>query len=314
MDTPQVVVVGSYAQDLTWTTQKFPRPGQTITGGFKSGPGGKGSNQAVAAARAGAATAYVGAIGDDPFGHALPAFYDGEGIKHVLSVKDEPTGNAGIWVESSTGQNMIIIDLGANYSLSIEDVPDGLIEGARIVICQNESNLAINQDVFSRARAAGIATVLNPAPMRDDFDVSILKLTDILIPNETEFLLLAEMLGVASDLTEDDLAAMDAEALHALCRQFNVPTVVVTLGSRGCLISETGGARFIAAHKGINVVDTTGAGDAFVGGFAAGYCRGNGDIFKAATFGNATAALSVTKAGTAPAMPQRADIEKLLGS
>ncbi len=311
MSTPQVVVVGSFNQDLTWTTLKFPRPGETITGRFKSGPGGKGSNQAVAAARAGAATAFVGAIGDDPFGHALPAFYDSEGIRHHLAVKDEPTGNAGIWVESS-GENEIIVALGANLVLESGDVPEGLIEDARIVLCQHESSLALNHDVFVRARDAGVATLLNPAPMREDFDPAILKLTDILVPNETEFIALAEILGAASGLTEDDMAAMNINDMHALCRKFDVPTVVVTLGSRGCLISSADGPKQIPVHSGITVVDTTGAGDAFVGGFAAGYCKSDGNIIEAAKFGNATAALSVTKPGTAPSMPQRAEIEKLL--
>lgn len=313
MESPQVLVVGSFNQDLTWNTPEFPKPGETVTGRFTSGPGGKGSNQAVAAARAGAATAFVGAIGRDPFGDALPAFYDGEGIRHHLAVKEDlPTGNAGIWV-SGSGQNEIIVALGSNLALAPADVPDGLFDSARIVICQHESNLEINRYVFGRGRAAGAATFLNPAPMRDDFDPSILELVDIFAPNETEFAALINQMGFAPSggFSEKDLGAMDAEALHGLCRKFGVPCMVVTLGSRGCFVSTESRSLLIPACKGIKVVDTTGAGDAFVGGFSAGYVRYGGDVFKAAAFGNATAALSVTKPGTAPSMPRKAEIEAL---
>lgn len=313
MTTPQVVVAGSFNQDLTWTTLHFPHPGETTTGRFRSGPGGKGSNQAVAAARAGALTAFIGAIGKDPFGDALPAFYDGEGIQHHLAVKNEPTGNAGIWVESS-GENEIIVALGANLLLDIDDVPEGLVENARIVLCQHESSLALNRDIFARARQSGVTTLLNTAPMREDFDPKVLEQTDILVPNETEFVTLVRLMGISDALSEEALIGIDIRELHTLCRRLGVPTVVITLGKRGCFISTAEEYRQIPAYTNVKVVDTTGAGDAFVGGFAAGYCRSEGDVFEAARFGNATAALSVTKAGTAPSMPCREEIEAFLSA
>lgn len=313
MNTPQVVVVGSFNQDLTWITDSFPRPGETTTGSFRSGPGGKGSNQSVAAARAGAATAFVGAIGQDPFGDALPEFYEGEGIQHHLSLKDGvPTGNAGIWVEKS-GENRIIVALGANLHLGIDDVPTGWVERARIVLCQHEVSLPLNDAVFARARAAGVSTMLNPAPMRGDFDPAILKCTDILVPNESEFVALAKRLDLCKEpLDEEGLRVLDADDLHTLCRRFEVPAVVVTLGKRGCFISTQEAYCHLPAHEAIEVVDTTGAGDAFLGGFAAGFCQAGGDVMAAARYGNATAALSVSKPGTAPTMPGVAEIEKLL--
>jgi ribokinase len=159
-----------------------------------------------------------------------------------------------------------------------------------------------------RARRAGVTTVLNPAPMRSDFDARVLAHTDILIPNETEFVALVRRPG----FDEAALHALAPTALHALCRTLGVPTVIVTLGARGCFVSESDRHTMLTAHTGLKVVDTTGAGDAFVGGFAAGLVRFEGDILAAARYGNATAGLSVTKPGTAPSMPTQSAVEKFL--
>ncbi|MCX6956084.1 MAG: ribokinase [Verrucomicrobia bacterium] len=304
---PSIVVVGSFNQDLTWSCAEFPSPGETIVGRFQTGPGGKGSNQAVAAARAGGATAFVGAVGDDGFGREAEAFLRAEGIDLHLARKKLPTGNAAILV-NRRGENQIVIALGANAALAPRDVPADLVRGARVVVCQHETSLTLNAHVFRTARRAGVTTVLNPAPMRADFDPRILDYTDVLIPNETEFVTLVNRRG----FTEKSLRALSPHDLHRLCRAFELPTVIVTLGARGCFVSQHRGHLFIPAHRGIKVVDTTGAGDAFVGGFAAGLARYDGNIATAARYGNATAALSVTKFGTAPSMPAQRAIEKLL--
>lgn len=304
---PSIVVVGSFNQDLTWSCAEFPAPGETVVGRFTTGPGGKGSNQAVAAARAGGATAFVGAVGHDGFGHEAEKFLRTEGIDLHLARKKLPTGNAAILV-NRRGENQIIIGLGANAALAPRDVPASLLLRSRVVVCQHETSLKINAHAFRTARKAGATTVLNPAPMRDDFDPHILALTDVLIPNETEFVALVNRRG----FTEKSLRALSPGDLHRLCRAFGVPTIIVTLGARGCFVSQHRGHLSIPAHHGIKVVDTTGAGDAFVGGFAAGLARFEGDIAAAARYGNATAALSVTKFGTAPSMPAQRDIEKLL--
>lgn len=306
--TPSIVVVGSFNQDLTWNCAEFPAPGETVVGRFTSGPGGKGSNQAVATARAGGAVAFVGAVGDDAFGREAETFLRGEGIALHLARKKLPTGNAAILV-NRRGENQIIIALGANGALTPRDVPAGLLDSARVVVCQHETSLKVNTAVFRAARRAGVTTVLNPAPMRADFDPSILGLTDILIPNETEFVALVNRRG----FTEETLRTLSPAQLHRLCRALEVPTILLTLGARGCFVSQQRGHLSIPAHRGIKVVDTTGAGDAFVGGFAAGLVRFAGNVAAAARFGNATAALSVTKAGTAPSMPRRTAVEKLLG-
>lgn len=311
---PQVVVVGSFVQDLTWKCAAFPQAGETVIGTFVTGPGGKGSNQAVAAGRAGAATLFIGAVGADVFADAAKKFYRDEGIGARFVTKPKhATGTAAILVNAQ-GQNEIIVALGASAHLLPRDIDAAAIRGAKIVVCQHEANLPVNAHVFGVARKAGVTTVLNPAPMRADFDPAVLSLVDVLIPNETEFVALANLLPASGrkDFTEAALHALAPEELHALCRTLGVPTVIVTLGKRGCFVSQPGAHTSIAAHTGIAVVDTTGAGDAFVGGFAAGFVKFGGDIAAAARHGNAVAALSVTKFGTAPSMPTQPELAKFL--
>jgi ribokinase len=313
---PKVIVVGSFVQDLTWKCREFPRPGETTVGTFITGPGGKGSNQAVACGRAGVDTLFVGAVGCDAFATQAKEFYCREKIGCRLAAKPaQATGTAAILV-SASGQNEIIVALGANDHLKKTDVPLTALKRARVVVSQLESNLDTAAFVLKTARRAGVTTVLNPAPMRPDFPAALLTHTDILIPNETEFTALVNQLPQTglNGFTEEKLKVISEDNLHALCRKLGVPTVIVTLGSRGCFISSDNGCLFIPAYKGIKVLDTTGAGDAFVGGFAAGLVKFNGDIADAARFGNAVAALSVTKFGTAPAMPRTSEIARFLKS
>lgn len=311
---PAVVVVGSFVQDLTWKCRDFPRPGETTVGTFKTGPGGKGSNQAVASGRAGVDTLFVGAAGDDAFAAQAREFYRSEKIGCRLARKpSHATGTAAILVNES-GQNEIIVALGANNHLKKTDVPAEAVRRARVVVSQLESNLDTAAYVLKTARKAGAITVLNPAPMRPDFPAALLEHTDILIPNETEFTALMGLLPQTgcSGFTEETLKAIPEPQLHTLCRSLGIPTVIVTLGARGCFVSREDGFLFIPAYTGIKVVDTTGAGDAFVGGFAAGLVKFGGDIAAAARFGNAVAALSVTKFGTAPAMPRASEIARFI--
>jgi len=310
---PDVVVVGSYVQDLTWDCAAFPQPGETVIGTFRTGPGGKGSNQAVAAGRAGARTLFIGAVGRDAFAGEAKRFYAENGIAARWIVKpDRATGTAGILV-SASGQNEIIVALGANAALARADLDRRAIAGAKLLVVQLESNLATTAAALCVAREAGVTTLLNPAPMRRDFDVRILRHVDILVPNETEFVALVNRLKVdgRTDFTEAELAALIPAEVQRLCRGLGVETVIVTLGQRGCLVSRVGGAELIPAHR-VEVVDTTGAGDAFVGGFAAGWVRSGGDVVAAAAHGNAVAALSVTKPGTAPSMPSEREVAAFL--
>jgi len=320
---PQVVVVGSFVQDLTWRCPEFPGAGETVIGAFATGPGGKGSNQAVAAGRAGAPTAFVGAVGRDEFGAAAAKFYRAEGIGARFIVKPRhPTGTAAILVNAA-GQNEIIVALGASAQLQPRDIDPALIRAAKVVVCQHEANLRVNAHVFHSARRAGVITILNPAPMRSDFDSAILRLTDVLIPNESEFAALVNRHAgnpgpvggkprrSRGRLRESALPGLPPPEMHRFCRSLGVPTVIVTLGPRGCFVSlREGGWRLIAGHAGLKVVDTTGAGDAFVGSFAAGLARFGGEVVGAAQFANAAGALSVTKFGTAPSMPTASAIAR----
>ncbi len=305
-----VLVVGSFNQDLTWNTARLPAPGETTVGTFTTGPGGKGSNQAVASARTGVGTAFVGAIGDDTFGRALPAFYEGENIRHHLAVKPgQPTGNAGIWVDGE-GQNEIIVALGSNLALCPADLPAELLDAARVVVCQHEIDAAMTAWTLREAHRRGATAILNPAPMIPDFDFAVLENVGILAPNETEFAALLRQAG------HDPGSALDppeSAALQALCRKLNVPVVMVTLGARGCFVSQKDSHELIPAVAGVRAIDTTGAGDAFVGGLASGLVQFDGDLSKAARYANTVAALSVTRRGTAPSMPSRGEIEALFG-
>jgi ribokinase len=306
-----VLVFGSYMQDQVFRCAEFPVPGQTVKGTLATGPGGKGSNQAIAAGRMGAATLFVGAVGADGPGRDAAATYRREKIGCKLIVKaGVPTGTAGIWV-NGRGANEIIIAPGANERLAAEDVSDRELKSAAIVVTQLEGDPAAVATVLKRARKLGAATVLNPAPLVARLDLRLLRAVDILIPNETEFVGLMARLG--KDLDEATLSALSPEEVHTLCRALGVSTVVVTLGARGCLVSTADRHEFLAAHRGIKVIDTTGAGDAFCGGFAAGFVRFQGDVFAAARLGNAAGALSVTAAGAAPSMPTARAVAKLLG-
>ena len=311
---PHVVVVGSIMQDLTFACADFPVRGETVMARLATGQGGKGSNQAVACGRMGVRTTFVGAMGRDAFAGQVAAFYRREKIGCRLALKSgQSTGTAVIMINRE-GQNQIVIEPGANAHLAPTDIPRTLLTGAKVVMAQLESNLATTAHVLRVARSAGVTTLLNPAPMRSDFDPSLLRNVDILIPNESEFVALVHRQPKIHRrrFNERDLRAMSWSALHALCRQFDVPTLIVTLGSRGCFISEKDNYQFIPAYRGIRVIDTTGAGDAFCGGFAAGLVRYSGRIDEAARLGTAVAALSITKAGTAPAMPTQTELRRFM--
>jgi len=300
---PRVVVVGSYVQDLCWKCPAFPRTGETMVGVFASGPGGKGSNQAVAAGRLGVPTLFVGAVGNDAFAREARAFHRAEGIAARLAVKRRhSTATAGILVDAE-GRNQIIISPAANLALARSDVPIAAVRGARVVVTQLESNLATTAWVLREARSAGVTTILNTAPLRADFRPAMLRHVDIVVPNEIEFAALVNRVPATGvrDFTEVRLASMSYTDLHALCRLLGVPAVILTLGDKGCFISTGDGFTHLPAHK-VRAVDTTGAGDAFVGGLAAGLARG-ASITDAARTGNAVAALSVTRPGTASSMP-----------
>ena len=311
-----ILVIGSFIQDLTFFVERFPAAGETLLGRFVTGPGGKGSNQAVAAARAGAKTAFVGAVGNDSFGDDAETFLAVEGIEtHLLRIPSAATGTAGITVDAA-GQNQIVVALGASGSFQSSQIDMEVFMAAKIVVLQLEIHLQTVVNSLKLARDLGKTTILNPAPMNPTLDFSILSNVDIFIPNETEFVSVVQRHPSLAnpDFTEEQLSALSPAQLHALCRKLEVATVIVTLGKRGCFISQQNQFELVPACTGITAIDTTGAGDAFVGGFAAGLMEFEGDVVRAVHRGNVVAGLSVTKHGTAPAMPKRAEIEAYLAA
>ncbi len=308
-------------QDLAFYARQFPQPGETVLGDFRPGPGGKGFNQAVAALRAGAATLFIGAIGRDAFGEGAKKFAARVGLRATFVEKPKHATGAAVITINAAGQNQIVISGGANLALHKQDVPLAPFESAQVVVCQGESDYRTVAHVLKLGRRHGATTVLNPAPMRPEFDTALLRLTDVLIPNETEFIALvrahapcAALLRTAPYREHGEfdlraLAALKADALHRLCRCLQVPVVILTLGARGCFVSQPDAWLRMNAHP-VEVVDSTGAGDAFVGGFAAGLVKFKKNVVEAAYFANAVAALAVMQPGTADAMPNTREIAR----
>jgi ribokinase len=309
----RVVIVGSYVQDLAFYVENFPRPGDSVLADLRTGCGGKGFNQAVAATRAGIPTLFVGAIGHDAAGAAARDFVRKAGVRAEFIVKKkEPTGTASIAV-NTTGQNQIMVALGANHALHPRDVPVRPLMNAEVVVCQAECEIKATAHALRLARRHGAITVFNPAPMNNKVDAAMLRHVEVLIPNESEFVALVNRSprsGV-KNFTTEALHRLAPDRLHALCRTFGVPIVIVTLGSQGCFVSQPDVYARVQAHE-VDAVDTTGAGDAFVGGFAAGLVKFKKNVFEAAHFANAVAALAVTQHGTADAMPTAREITRFL--
>ncbi len=300
-----VSILGIFVADTAYLARRMPVVGETITGsGFSVGPGGKGSNQAVAAARAGSPVSFISKIGRDTFGDMALRTYAAAGVTPKIVQMDElPTGAAFIYVNDQNGENAIIVYPGAAGSIGIDDVEAAreTIEQSRIFVTQLEQPAAAAQRALEIARAAGVTTVFNPAPA-EPFPDAIYPLCDYVVPNETEA---AALVGFELATADDARRAGDA-----LLKK-GARTALITLGARGVLLHNASQSVVIPAMASGPVIDTTGAGDAFVGGFSAALAQGLAPV-EAARFGCATAGISVTRRGTAPAMPTRAEIEVLL--
>lgn len=301
-----VAVLGIFVADLAFKAPRLPVLGETILGqGFASGPGGKGSNQAIAAARAGAAVRLITRIGRDTFGDMAQRAWaaDGVDISAVRIDAELPTGAAFIFVSTDTGDNAIIVESGAAARLSPADVAaaEAAIAGSLVFVTQFEQPVETALAGLRLARRHGVVTVLNPAPAVP-VDPAIYGLCDFVTPNETEA---ATLTGRPVETEADALEA--ARALVAL----GARNAVITLGEKGALLHGEAGTAMVPACRVGLVVDTTGAGDAFNGGFAVALAEGRSPL-DAVRFANATAALSVQKPGTAPSMPNRAEIDALL--
>jgi ribokinase len=306
MKTPNIVVVGSLNMDLVTTTQRRPAPGETLIGdSFAMFVGGKGLNQAIAAARQQTNVTMVGRVGGDDFGTRLRETLQREGIndQYVLTDESVSSGIATIVIDGD-GDNNIIVVSGANGQLSPADIEAATpaIQSADLLMLQLEVPLESVLRAAQIARAAGVRVMLNPAPARELPD-DLLKLVDIITPNETETALLT---GIQID--NDQAADQAADAL--LDR--GAAAAVLTLGARGALLADAQQHLRIPGYQ-VKVVDTTAAGDAFCAGLVAELGRG-ASLSDAIRHANATGALATTKLGAEPAMPQLNDVLALKNS
>jgi ribokinase len=307
MDRDLVSVMGIFVADLAFLTPRLPVWGETVLGSrFRTGPGGKGSNQSVAAARLGGKVAFISKLGRDTFGNMAREVYRTEGIdaSFVYESEADATGGAAIIVDEA-GENAIIVVAGAAEKLSVAEVTraEPLIGRSAIFMTQLELPQPIVKHGLELARGLRTPTILNPAPAAPLSD-ELLSLADFLTPNETE----------AETLTGRKIASHeDAKTAADLLLDRGAGTVVLTLGARGALIRNREISQHVPAVDAGAVVDTTGAGDAFNGGFAVALAEGRAPV-EAVRFACAVAGLSVTRPGTAPSMPKRAEVDALMAA
>ncbi|MFK5980490.1 MAG: ribokinase [Rhizobiaceae bacterium] len=300
-----IVILGIFAADTAYHAKRLPKIAETLMGsGFSLGPGGKGSNQAVAAAKAGGDVTFISRIGKDTFGQLALSTYKDAGVRpSLIEMDDEATGTAFIFVNEDNGENAIIVVPGAAGKISVEDVENNrdVIAGASVFATQLEQPIAAAKRGLEIARDAGVTTIFNPAPAKS-FPDELYALSDYLAPNEIEA---ADMVGFSIESEDDARRAGD------ILLQKGAGTALITLGAQGALYHTSDYSELVPAIKVENVVDTSGAGDAFLGGFASALSQGIPPL-DAVRFGCATAGIAVTRHGTAPAMPTLSEIKSKL--
>jgi ribokinase len=298
----RIVVVGSINMDLVVRAARFALPGETIIGeGFSTVPGGKGANQAVAAQRLGGSVAMIGCVGEDAFGAAMALGLAEEGIDvRRVDVRGGSASGVALITVNADGENTIVVVAGANATLTIDDLAlaRDVVIAAEVLVLQLEIPIATVHAAATSAHAAGRTVILNAAPAAVLPD-SLLRLVDYLIVNETELFTVA---GAAS---------RDQDAAVAALHDRGAGAVVITLGRAGArLVPRSGAPTFVRAHV-VEVVDTTAAGDAFVGAFAVALAEGLPPA-EALRRGNAAGALTVTRHGAQPSLPTRGDVDTWL--
>ena len=301
---PRIVVVGSVNMDLIVKLKKLPVVGETVIGGtFKMSPGGKGANQAVAAAKLGAESHFIGRIGADDFGKALMENFKRNGVnaEYVTVDRDTHTGVALIMVDQA-GKNLIAVASGANSRCSVEDVDKAkdLIENASVILLQLEIPVEVVQHAAYLAKRAGSKVILNPAPART-LPKGLFELVDVIVPNEVE----AEVL---TGIPVKDLSS--AREAGEKIQRYGTEAVVVTLGERGAFVLDKEGYELLQGVK-VEAVDTTGAGDAFCGALA--FALASGKSLREAVFiANCAGALATTRLGAQEALPTLEELESFL--
>jgi ribokinase len=300
----RITVIGSCNTDMVVKLPHLPSPGETVLGGtFAMVQGGKGANQAVAAARAGGRVTFIGRVGTDPFGIQARAALEQEGVNtsHLVADANHMSGVALITVDAS-GENAIAVAPGANWSVTAEDVrrAAAAITSADILVGQLEVPVEAIRVAAVMASAAGIPVILNPAPAQP-LDDALLRIVSILTPNEHEA---AFLTGIAVH----DAGSVIAAA--AALRNRGVGTVILTLGARGVYYTDGTLNEWVPAYR-VKSVDTTAAGDVFTAAFAVALAEGVPPI-DACRFACAAAAISVTRCGAQPSAPHRAEIDAML--
>lgn len=300
-----VVILGVFVADTAYRADRQPRMGETILGNsFKLGPGGKGSNQAVAAGKLGADVTFLTRLGVDAFADMARQTWAQAGVKSaVIDTPESYTGAAYIFVEEATGNNAIIVSPGAAMLISPADIDAhaGLIGSAGVFVTQFEQPIEAALRALEIARGAGVTTILNPAPAAMLPD-RIYALCDYVTPNETEA---EELTGIKVSSIDDARRAADSLLGKG------VGAVIVTLGDKGALLHTKNRSDHVPVVNAGPVVETTGAGDAFNGGLAAALAKGV-EPLQAMRFACAVAGISVTRPGTAPSMPTLQEVEALL--
>ncbi|HUE99219.1 MAG TPA: ribokinase [Anaerolineales bacterium] len=297
-----ILVVGSINADLVVRAPRFPMPGETISGGnLQIIPGGKGANQAVAAARQGASVAMIGRVGNDSFGPELINNLKQNNVDtgNVQADPRSATGTAIIVVDAD-GQNSIVLSPGGNGKLSPADVNNVSFSDHKLVLLQLEIPIETVLAAAQRAKESGVRVLLNPAPARS-LPEELISLPDFLLPNETE-------LSLLTDQPVNGISPAEKAAKALLER--GAQNVIVTLGANGALLVSQELTKHIHPFK-VDVVDTTAAGDAFIGGFASAYLQ-NRSLEEAVRYGCACGALATTKFGAQPSLPTKADVENFL--
>lgn len=302
----KVVVVGSLNMDLVTRASRLPRAGETLIGQtFSTVPGGKGANQAVASARLGADVSMIGCVGTDAYGTQLREALRVEGIDcQAVSTVDGSSGVALIVVDDSS-QNAIVIVAGSNGELTPASLQafDSVLQAADVIVCQLEVPMNTVGYALKRGRELGKTVILNPAPASAPLPAEWYASIDYLIPNEGEA-------GALSGVTVDSIDSAKAAATQLI--QAGAGKVIITLGSQGALFTDGQGFEHLLAPK-VRAVDTTAAGDTFVGGFAAALANGKSEA-EAIRFGQVAAALSVTRAGAQPSIPTLHDVQGFVPS
>ncbi|WP_125704487.1 ribokinase [Lacticaseibacillus daqingensis] len=297
-----VTVIGSINLDRTIRVTQMPKPGETMhTKEIFSAGGGKGANQAVAARRSGAKTAFIGAVGADEAGKTMRQLMGQEAIDLAgVATVAEATGQAYIIVDDH-GENSIMIHAGANNAFTPADVREhaATIAASDFVIAQLESNLDSTIAAFELAHTAGVKTILNPAPALKQVPEALLRVSDLIVPNETETAILTGI-HIDSEASMHEAAA----ALHAL----GIAAVIITVGSKGAYYDVAGRSGIIPAFK-VKAVDTTAAGDTFIGAMSSVLAPDFSNLEAAITYANRASSLTVQRFGAQPSIPYQAEIE-----